>query len=88
MKALLYLMGLIAACICVIWLVFGVTPDQQLNKAGTYLKGTSSKISSHLADTTSSASKLKNRLNSELDQAADVYHGKEKEDPYKYNKQQ
>lgn len=85
MKVILYLIGLIAVCSGLTWLAFDIKPDQQWNTISGYIQSASSNISSHISDTTSSASKLKRRLNTELDQASDVYHGKEKEDPYKYN---
>jgi hypothetical protein len=85
MKAILYLIGLIAVCSGLTWLAFDIHPEHQWNTISSYMQSASAKISSHLSDTTSSASKLKGRLNAEFDQAADVYHGKEKEDPYKYN---
>ena len=88
MKALLYLAGLIAVGVGVVWAIYGYTPEQQLNRVKAYLNSTSSEISTHVSDTSSSASKLKNRLTAEFNEASDVYHGKEKEDPFKYNQVQ
>jgi len=88
MKALLYLVGFIAVGVFLAWLIYGLTPQQQWDKVSAYVAGASSEISSHISDTASSATKLKNRLGSEFNQASDVYHGKEKEDPYKYNQAQ
>ncbi len=88
MKALLYLVGLIAVGSFSAWVIYGLTPQQQWERVSASLSGASSEISSHVSDTASSASKLKNRLSSEFDQASDVYHGKEKEDPFKYNQAQ
>lgn len=88
MKALIYLAGFIAIGVFSAWVIYGLTPEQQLNKVRAYLQGAGSEISSHVSDTASSATKLKNRLGSEFNEASDVYHGKEKEDPYKYNQAQ
>ena len=73
MKALLYLIGLIAAGCFLIWVIYDLPPEQQLNNIKKYINSANSTISSHISDTTSSAKKLKNRLSSEFDQASDVY---------------
>lgn len=88
MKALIYLAGFIAIGVFSAWVIYGLTPEQQLNRVKAYIQGASTEISSHVSDTASSATKLKNRLGSEFNEASDVYHGKEKEDPYKYNQAQ
>ena len=88
MKALLYLAGLIAVGVFSAWVIYGLTPQQQWERVSAAFSGASSEISTHVSDTASSAAKLKNRLTSEFDQASDVYHGKEKEDPFKYNQAQ
>ena len=85
MKALIYLVGLIALVCCSLWMFCGFTPEQQLNKVKQYISGTSLAISSHVSDTANTATKLKNRLGSEFDKASDVYHGKEKEEPFTTN---
>ena len=83
MKALIYLAGLIAIGVLVAWLGFGIQPQDQWNSVTAYVSATADKISGHAADTKSSAGKLKDVLNERFEEASDVYHGVEKEDPFK-----
>ena len=85
MKALIYLIGLIAICVLVAWFGFGIQPQNQWDTLKGYVTNLSGKISSHVNETKSSAGKLKNVLSDRFNEAADVYNGKEKEDPFKYN---
>lgn len=85
MKALIYLAGLIAIGILVAWLGFGIRPEDQWNTLKGYVVNTADSISKHTSDTEKSAGKLKNVLSERFNEAADVYHGKEKDDPFKYN---
>ena len=85
MKALLYLASFIAISVFSVWVIYGLTPNQQLDKVMSYLSDTGSTISTHLSDTASSANKLKNRLGQEFNNASDVYHGKEVDYPFKNN---
>ncbi len=85
MKALIYLIGLIAIVVLIVWFGYGITPENQWNWIKSYTTDASSEISKQISDTESSASKLKDRLNERFDEAADVYQGKEKEDPFQYN---
>ena len=87
MKALIYLIGLIAIVVLIVWFGYGVTPENQWNWIKGYTTNTSTEISKQITDTESSAGKLKNRLSERFNEAADVYEGKEKEDPFKYNPQ-
>ncbi len=87
MKALIYLIGLIAIVVLIVWFGYGVTPENQWNWIKGYTTDTSTEISKQITDTESSAGKLKNRLSERFNEAADVYEGKEKEDPFKYNPQ-
>lgn len=85
MKALIYLAGLIAVGVIVTWLAFGITPQNQWNWIRGYTMNTSATISEKISETGDSASKLKNTLGKHFDDAADVYEGKEKKDPFQYN---
>lgn len=85
MKALIYLVGLIGIGVLVAWFGFGIHPQDQWGIISGYAMNTTDKISGHATDTKKSAGKLKNVLGERFDEAADVYHGKEKEDPFKYN---
>ena len=85
MKALIYLLGLIAVVVLIVWFGYGITPENQWNWIKGYTTNTSTEISKQITNTESSAGKLKSRLGERFDEAADVYEGKEKEDPFKYN---
>ena len=62
MKALIYLIGLIAIVVLIVWFGYGVTPENQWNWIKGYTTDTSTEISKQITDTESSAGKLKNRL--------------------------
>ncbi len=85
MKALIYLIGLLAIVVLIVWFGYGITPENQWNWIKGYTTDTSTEISKQITDTENSAGKLKDRLSERFDEAADVYHGKEKEDPFQYN---
>ncbi len=85
MKTLLYLASFAAIGSFCVWLFYGLTPKQQLDRILSYLSDTGSVISTHISDTTSSANKLKNRLGEEFDNAVDVYNGKDIDYPFKNN---
>lgn len=87
MKALIYLIGLIGIVVLVVWFGYGITPENQWAWVRGYANNTSAQISGQLSNTGSSAEKLKSRLGDRFNEAADVYNGKEKEDPFKYNPQ-
>lgn len=87
MKAIIYLIGLIGIVVLIMWFGYGITPENQWNWIKGYTTNTSSEISKQIENTESSADKLKSRLGERFDEASDVYHGKEKEDPFKYNTQ-
>ena len=85
MKALIYLIGLLAIVVLIVWFGYGITPENQWNWIKGYTTNTSTEISKQITDTENSAGKLKDRLSERFDEAVDVYHGKEKEDPFQYN---
>ena len=87
MKALIYLIGLIAVVVLIVWFGFGITPENQWNWIKGYTTNTSTEISKQITDTESSAGKLKDRLSERFNEAADVYKKKKKEDPFQYNQQ-
>ncbi len=88
MKALIYLIGLIGVVVLIAWFGFGITPENQWAWIKGYTNQTSAKISEQISNTENSAGKLTSRLSDRFDEASDVYHGKEKEDPFKYNQAQ
>ncbi|MBQ8870807.1 MAG: hypothetical protein IJ019_05470 [Alphaproteobacteria bacterium] len=73
MKLLLYMVAIIAVSSLLFWAIGKIHPKQQFEYAKSYVYDISSNISSKISDLTSSASKLKNRLKSEYNVAADVY---------------
>lgn len=85
MKALIYFIGLIGIGVLTAWFGFGIHPQDQWNTLRGYVMNTTDQISGHATDTEQTAGKLKNVLGERFNEAADVYHGKEKEDPFKYN---
>ena len=87
MKAIIYLIGLIGIFVLIIWFGYGITPENQWNWIKGYTTNASTEISQQIENTESSAGKLTSRLSDRFDEASDVYQGKEKEDPFKYNQQ-
>ena len=84
MKAIIYLIGLIGIAVLIMWFGYGITPENQWNWIKGYTANTGTEISKQISDTEGSAGKLKSRLGERFDEASDVYHGKEKADPYQY----
>lgn len=85
MKALIYLLGLIALGSLITWFAFGITPQNQWTWISGYAQNASTEISGHLSETDSSAKKLGNVLDNRFKEASDVFHGNEKQDPFQYN---
>jgi Flp pilus assembly protein CpaB len=77
MKALIYLVGLIAVAVLVIWFVWDITPQNQW----AWVERTASEVTSGTekqgSDVTASAEKLGSRVGARFSEAADVFHGED-----------
>lgn len=73
MKAIIYLIILMALLVLAVWFGYGVTPQNQWNWLKGYATNTSSQISEQISNTENSAGKLKSRLNDRFDEAGEVY---------------
>lgn len=81
MKLLAYLIGLIGVVVLLLWLALGMTPQSQWLWVKGHIQSTSNTVSERISETTSSADKLKNVLKERYDEASEVYHGQDPNDP-------
>lgn len=82
MKALLYLIGLIAVGLAIAWFGFGMHPRTVWYKITSSISATSSEQSSNLSST---ASRMKEVASDRFGEAQDKYNGNiEVDDPYAY----
>ena len=73
MKALLYFVGLIAVAVLVVWLVFGITPQEQWGRVKAKYYGGSSAVSEQFSNIGETAGKLKEQATDRWNEAEDVY---------------
>ena len=73
MKALLYLVGLIVVGVLVVWLVFGISPQEQWERVKSEYAGGESAVSGQVSNLGDAAGRLKDRASDRWDEAEDVY---------------
>lgn len=73
MKLMFYTILVVIIASLLTWSIGKIEPKQQFEYVKSYAYDISSSISSGISDLASSASKLKDRLKSEYDVAADAY---------------